>query len=592
MVHATMQVALKIAWISLCSLLLIMNGIKAQQGQQKPCLNLDAPKCAIDDWWTSVPGYRGKQRIWDTRLLDVGINYQGHLSRFHNFYQKLRSGKPIVTMAYGSSFVLDAAGCWQTSVQALWDLGIVPNPTLYPHPNVHVLTKWDPSWLEGRCSSSGYMDALMEQVNASYPNPKHIFINNGRGGGSLQMIVEASCISAHAPEHVDLVLLDTVTNHAPWQAGEKLLRSLLKGPGSPIVVMVSNSHHCLRPQYMAPELSTRCGLDCLLKGKGSRSYPGCHGLPETYTKGEYDFWHESIAPYQKLAQHYDVAHLNMHDIMHSIMNSGLNSTLNLNAFELLSRFYQDTVHLRKSDLGVMLVADLVLHWMMKGLDALREGAAAGRPPPPPASSLPLPPPLAPESTTWYKTRCYGMALKDLEGKTDIREVHGRAWSDMLGAPSQSNLFQQLPALQVTKSEGWELQIYYQGKRHKQIKPGWITNTPGALLQFKVNSTFPEATPAAGSSDGGGAVEVLLLYTVSYDGWGQARVSCISHCTCMEHILDAANKEKSSLHRHHRIEVTPHEQCTMQLEVLQSSSSGGHKFKLTSVMVRVKVAEKV
>ena len=46
--------------------------------------------------------------------------------------EKLNSGRGIVAVAIGSSYVLDFAGCWQTSYEALYGLGVLPNPYLYP----------------------------------------------------------------------------------------------------------------------------------------------------------------------------------------------------------------------------------------------------------------------------------------------------------------------------------------------------------------------------------------------------------------------------------------------------------------------------
>ncbi len=79
-------------------------------------------------WHDAASPHRSKTRYWDRQLLDRGVHRLGHLSYFKRFFDKLNRGERIVAVAIGSSFVHDFAGCWQTSLQALWDLGIVPNP--------------------------------------------------------------------------------------------------------------------------------------------------------------------------------------------------------------------------------------------------------------------------------------------------------------------------------------------------------------------------------------------------------------------------------------------------------------------------------
>ena len=47
--------------------------------------------------------------------------------------EKLQTGKGIVATVVGSSFVHETAGCFHTSLEALWSFpGVVPQPNLYP----------------------------------------------------------------------------------------------------------------------------------------------------------------------------------------------------------------------------------------------------------------------------------------------------------------------------------------------------------------------------------------------------------------------------------------------------------------------------
>jgi hypothetical protein len=83
---------------------------------------------SMPQWHGPANVFQGRPRYWNQTVLDKGIHSIGDLAHFKRFFDKLNSGKRIVAVAFGSSFVHDFAGCWQPSLEALWDLGIVPNP--------------------------------------------------------------------------------------------------------------------------------------------------------------------------------------------------------------------------------------------------------------------------------------------------------------------------------------------------------------------------------------------------------------------------------------------------------------------------------
>lgn len=56
------------------------------------------------------------------------------------------------------------------------------------------------------------MEGMLATLNASWPNADHIFLNNGKGGACLVYFADASCLDEVVPEHVDIVLLDGLTN--------------------------------------------------------------------------------------------------------------------------------------------------------------------------------------------------------------------------------------------------------------------------------------------------------------------------------------------------------------------------------------------
>ena len=78
-----------------------------------------------------MPGV-ARERIWTASQLDPGLLNLGDLDHMRRLLDKLNSGKRIVAVALGSSLVHDYAGCWHSSPQAVWQLGVIPNPFLYP----------------------------------------------------------------------------------------------------------------------------------------------------------------------------------------------------------------------------------------------------------------------------------------------------------------------------------------------------------------------------------------------------------------------------------------------------------------------------
>ena len=78
---------------------------------------------------------------------------------------------------------------WLSRWQELWDLDMIPNPGKYK-------TLHDRSSSEV-CQWDGFMTGFMSTVNETWPNAKHVFVNNGRGGMGMDALAEVS--GAYAP---------------------------------------------------------------------------------------------------------------------------------------------------------------------------------------------------------------------------------------------------------------------------------------------------------------------------------------------------------------------------------------------------------
>ena len=83
--------------------------------------------------WSHAPGLNRSHttRFWNRSILNVAISgsaaQRSHPFHVRNFFDKLASGKRIVSVALGSSLVHDFAGCWQPSFKQLWEEGCIPS---------------------------------------------------------------------------------------------------------------------------------------------------------------------------------------------------------------------------------------------------------------------------------------------------------------------------------------------------------------------------------------------------------------------------------------------------------------------------------
>mmetsp|Transcript_18065 Transcript_18065/g.30923 ORF Transcript_18065/g.30923 Transcript_18065/m.30923 type:complete len:541 (-) Transcript_18065:362-1984(-) len=82
-----------------------------------------------------------------------------------------------------------------------------------------------------------------------------------------------------------------------------------------------------------------------------------------------------------------------------------------------------------------------------------------------------------------------------------------------------------------------------------------------------------------------AVGVSISYLKSYTNMGIASWSCVHGCDCTSMVLDAHHAQHTSTTFVALSRVTATEnQCTMHVTILSNTSSGGHKFKVSSLML--------
>ena len=123
---------------------------------------------------------------------------------------------------------------------------------------------------------------------------------------------------------------------------------------------------------------------------------------------------------------------------------------------------------------------------------------------------------------------------------------------------------------VLDSLGWN----YTDEGRKKF--GWVADLPGSALTLALNTK-----PRLNSSDvtSTDTVIVNLAMLSSYEHMGRASISCVFGCTCNPVVLDFAIKDHFSPVRLFPFSVSKHNDCHVNITVLNETSSEGHKVKL-------------
>ncbi|PNH01936.1 hypothetical protein TSOC_012121 [Tetrabaena socialis] len=111
------------------------------------------------------------------------------------------------------------------------------------------------------------------------------------------------------------------------------------------------------------------------------------------------------------------------------------------------------------------------------------------------------------------------------------------------------------------------------------KPGYVATRPGARLQLRLDTDRSAVGSAANEN-----VHVYLHHLRSYQHMGSAKLSCVSGCSCPEVVVDAHITEQVSQVYLALVVVTQAKECVVEVQVLDQSKSGEHKFKVSGVVV--------
>jgi hypothetical protein len=124
---------------------------------------------------------------------------------------------------------------------------------------------------------------------------------------------------------------------------------------------------------------------------------------------------------------------------------------------------------------------------------------------------------------------------------------------------------------VTVSEGWTWMNEARNDTNARGKWGFTSSLPGSRLAFSVD------TRRDGYQEEQAALPLLVHYLKSDRGMGIARAECVSGCLCEPLDIDAGLNAYHSQLLMAAIRVTNHDRCTVQLTLLNQTTSGVHRF---------------
>jgi hypothetical protein len=582
-----------------------------------PIVDESLPLLDIQEIWGEVLSRWGDwtmKRYWNQDTLKNALRASDP-AQLYPLIKKLENGEPIVVVALGSSIVVDFGGLFHTDLEAIYKL--VPNPT-------HKYYQWDndPALSAPTLGHhAGWLELFMEYVNQTWPHPDHLLINGGKPGNVPHNFADGSCLENELPRQADLVIIESMG--IPDAAGlERLTWRVLRHfkeqeqAVRPAVVYLNTvdvaawppkderqwgADNCGAPGGAPPGFNlTRCcmkytpgALEAAFTHAGNR-HPNDvehHELARLYGFGSIshrDFllpyirakaWEwlrpgfgecgfitltnsDSIHPshYGKvLFADYLWTYLSVGKVAYSRQNNAVQST---NAGNVGT-----TKQKKKASAGELFDAQLKKATMPL-LNTLA-GADTELPPLPEK-------PFYPDGRRVYVTRCY-----EFQGTK-----HRISEKELPDTPS---------GLPIVESRGFE---FHENTTHGKVvkrKPGWIATEVGDYMELEIDTYFEEVNEAARSS----AVdtensppkpladaEVVLTFLRSYEHMGKVHISCPGGCACIDTEIDAHHEDKTSISNLFVVPVTQAKKCRLKIEIIEGTSSGEHKFKVSQVAARM------
>ncbi|KAI7842833.1 hypothetical protein COHA_003579 [Chlorella ohadii] len=420
------------------------------------------------------------------------------------------------------------------------------------------------TWGRGGYEGGSFTNRFTAWLNATFPHPGHRIINHGLPAVTSALF--AACYDK-VPEDTDLIILDFAVNDGhvspTWRdkdgysftsgarmGFEQLVRKSLKLQGQPALALL---------QFFSWN-STRDKI----RVEGQEDEP----------VGPSFFWRTIEDDLGTIAQYYDAPVLSLRNAVYHLLREGrpgFQWNVSVHHVKDLppeeeqrlkeTQFYWDMNH-PWDRTGHRAMAELLMAAVSRGvraaaareLTAPRQQRGSGRGRlvtaalarvPRPLPPLPqLPPPMATDNYEANATSCHMQE----EFKGVIGQTKGFAYEAR--APQEATFVAQ--------------------------KWGLTAREPGAVATLNVDTALGGLSLEA--------VQVHLLYLRSWQGMGQARVECASGCSCEETVLDAHWDREATLTDLTTLKVSPHAKCTLHVTLLKPTSSSGHLFSLSGVVV--------
>ena len=529
-----------------------------------------------------------------TRMLDNGILLFDEAQSLARLRRKLAlsSGQraPIVLAALGASITGAHAGVFGR-YQDRFALGYTGLP----------------SWCTGACVKQGWLTPAWSYLTGDRTDHADAYVNCGLGGHSFASYRD--CMATSIPSNADIFLVDAAVtwNNQPNAIAdvERVLRRLLLLPTQPAVIMLHFLNWCQPHERFDVSHTTTRHMHregtCYTPELLARSNASARRI-----EGALD----------RLARHYMLPVLS---VSRALMPAAMRGELASQNFTL------DGIHPSETEGGrvyTRLIAALITRFLQRARSGPSPTTDSVK-----TTSVPCKPiHRAAAEAAFTIERCY---MWGNTGKGDVAllpptvlESKGWQFSQYDTATSFAPPDHCRGGKQRSKSLLPTKSVASTRWACPKAKPGYTALTAGARVDFELALPADSGNAGAGTGAGGGAAgginayggdgssptrrgtirykgqraELTTYYLSSYEGHGIAQVACVDGCHCKPVRIDSHRGPSYGAQRYAslwdgvRSRVTlSGQKCHVSVEVLNTTSSGGFKFKLRGLIFRWQLA---
>lgn len=518
--------------------------------------------------------------LLDLPVRQRGVINAGHEENIEPLFSKLEGGLPITLGIIGAS-AAQHAGCFDQKYRRCMNYaGRGPANWIVDGPN-HL----NPTWHMVK----GFGVRLFEHINRSYPHPDHRINNSTLDATPMQHLLP--CLFSHMPRALDIVILEfgSMAGSTHANAVEGLARQLLAIPQAPVLIFLSFHEWCQRAR----------------NGRRELFQPGERGHSILYPDTP---WMRMQNETARVCARYGQPCISQH--------AALDPEVREKRIPLFDVVGPDCLHIVHGRRGVEFTTDLLVHWFEAARARYKRNARLRRcgkletaRTRVPVTSVPR---LRPASASERPGRCYDFRPRDrrLHRAQALTPVvwttaacaSATPWpapTPSLGKGEGGCVTEphevQCPTLKQLHSQPLPRVWFYchtalptaassRKKKKPAIKPGVLALVPGATLAIDLDTRLV----SGGEENPSATLDASLVYLTSYEGMGRTSLRCVRGCTCVPRVLDG--------HRSHPLRnistfesvafklVGAVARCTVQLMVLEESSTGMHKFKVRFLTV--------